>query len=176
MPQNSPVSNRLESCFQISRLLVRESSISCRVASKFGSSMPREVVASDHRPDFAYRRNLPSRPWIESPLRCAEVGSEPSIAEISSGSTTSPMTLREIRKSSRAPTIQWDSFLRQATRKRLSCRPPAEEGSQPTTTFYSRASPVNCGRWLGDSPTDDVVAVSSCWPKLPKSQGSGKRQ
>jgi len=31
---------------------------------------------------------------------------------------------------------------------RLSCRPPAEEGYQPTTTFYSRASPVNCSRWL----------------------------
>ena len=32
---------------------------------------------------------------------------------------------------------------------RLSCRPPAGGGYQPTTPFYSRASPVNCSRWLG---------------------------
>ncbi len=36
---------------------------------------------------------------------------------------------------------------------RLSCRPPAGAGVQPTSTFYSRASPVNCSRWLGAGST-----------------------
>ncbi len=31
----------------------------------------------------------------------------------------------------------------------LSCRPPAEASVQPATSFYPRASPVNCSRWLG---------------------------
>lgn len=41
---------------------------------------------------------------------------------------------------------------------RLSCRPPAETGFQPTTTFYSRASPVNRNRWLGRFEVHQVDA------------------
>ena len=62
-------------------------------------------------------------------------------------------------------------------RKRLSCRPPAESRLQTDNTIISRASPVNCSRWLGGNLRPDIGHFGNPHPAvLRKSEsiGSGK--